>query len=78
MADDPITFLAAFPPIQSAITRSGNGDGMRIMLDIPESEMANALWLNALVQERLRVTIEVVNDDRNRTPGRRNIRKRDQ
>lgn len=57
--DDPISFLASFPPIQSAIKRDGSGGGMRIQLDIPESEMSSAVMLLALTQERLRVTVEV-------------------
>ena len=36
-------FLATFPPIQSAI-KIGQ-DGMRIQLDVPESEMAEAVKL---------------------------------
>jgi len=39
------TFLAAFPSIQSAIKVHGDGNGMRIQFDIPESEMANAAEL---------------------------------
>jgi len=39
------SFLASFPPIMSAIKIAGNGDGMRIQLDIPESEMAEAVKL---------------------------------
>jgi len=47
MADKPgATFLASFPAIQSAIKVSGDG-GMRIQLDIPESELTNALPLLA-------------------------------
>lgn len=56
---DEITFYASFPPIQSAIKRDGSGGGMRIQLDIPESEMANALYLVAMVQQRLIVTVKV-------------------
>ena len=63
---NPITFLASFPPIQSAIKRAGDGGGMRIQLDIPESEMASAVYLLAMVQERLRITVEVVHDLNNR------------
>ena len=51
-----VTFLASFPPIQSAIKR-GN-DGMRIQLDIPETEMANAVELLAMMNVVLKVTIE--------------------
>ena len=54
-----VTFLAAFPPIQSAIKITGAGDGMRIQLDIPESEMANAIELLAWRQRVLKVTVEL-------------------
>lgn len=33
---EPVRFLASFPPIQSAIKI---GDGARIQLDVPESEL---------------------------------------
>jgi hypothetical protein len=51
------TFKASFPAIQSAI-KLGD-DGMRITLDIPESEMANALALIAMRNQVLSVTIAV-------------------
>lgn len=54
---EPITFLASFPAIQSAIRRGH--DGMRIQLDIPESDVMNAVPLLALQGVVLRVTIEV-------------------
>jgi hypothetical protein len=57
---EPIEFLASFPPIQSAIKRGQ--DGMRIQLDIPESEMPNAVRLLALMSKRLR--IRVTEDDK--------------
>lgn len=53
-----ITFLASFPPIQSAI-KVGQ-DGMRIQLDIPETEMANAVELLAMRNVVLKVTVEAV------------------
>lgn len=53
-----ITFLASMPPIQSAVKVSGDGNGMRIQLDVPEKEMANAVELLALRGVVLRVTIE--------------------
>ena len=46
MSDDSMasaTFLAAFPPIQSAIKIGP--EGMRIQLDVPESEMGEAVKL---------------------------------
>ena len=55
-----ITFRAAFPPIQSAIKRHGGGDGLRIQLDIHESDMADAIGLMALTNSVLEVTVRVV------------------
>ena len=56
--NDAITFQATFPPIQSAIKITGNGDGMRIQFDIPESEMAQAVQLLGLRECILKVTVE--------------------
>ena len=53
---DPITFLAHFPAIQAAI-RLGD-DGMRIELQIPESELAQALFLIGMRDKVLKVTVE--------------------
>lgn len=58
MAKDPITFRASFPSIQTAIKVDGSGGGMRIQLDIPESEMAQAVHLLALRQCVIKVTVE--------------------
>ncbi len=59
MTDQPsITFLASLPEILSAV--KAGGDGMRVQLDIPESEKANAIPLLALFGTVLRVTIEIV------------------
>jgi len=49
------TFLASFPCIQSAIKIGP--DGMRIQLDIPESEMGEAVKLLAWRDQILQVTI---------------------
>lgn len=57
---DVIVFKATFPAIQSAIKITGNGDGMRIQLDIPETEVPAALGLLALRQQVLEVTITAV------------------
>lgn len=59
---NPIVFKASFPPIQTAIRRDGSGGGMRISLDIPETEMKAAIGLLALVQERLMITVELDQD----------------
>lgn len=56
---DKVVFLAAFPSIQSAIKITGAGDGMRIQLDVPESEMGNAIGLLAWRQRVLKVTVEL-------------------
>jgi len=54
---DSVTFEAAFPPIQSAIKVYGDRQGMRIQLDIPESEMAEAIGLLAWREQILVVTV---------------------
>lgn len=56
---DKITFLASFPAIQSAIKITGDGSGMRIVLDIPESEMSEAVKLMLYRQVPLRISVEV-------------------
>lgn len=47
MSDEPesVTFTAALPPIQSAISMDGMGDGARIKLDIPRSDAGAVLLL---------------------------------
>ena len=72
---EKITFLAAFPPIQTAIKTSGNGDGMRIQLDIPEDQMEHALWLLNMRQQILRVTVEVVDSGNQTHEGAKNAQK---
>ena len=57
MADKAV-FLASFPSIQSAIKVYGDKQGMRIQLDVPESEMAEAMNLFLWRAQVLRVTIE--------------------
>ena len=51
-----LVFLASFPPIQGAIKRGQ--DGMRIQLDIPESEMGNAVELIGMMNAVLKITVE--------------------
>jgi hypothetical protein len=63
---EPIAFLASFPPIQSAI-KVGQ-DGMRIQLDIPETEMANAVELLALRNVVLKVTVEIAEKAKEEKP----------
>ena len=56
MASEQATFRASFPPILSAIRMAGDG-GMRIMLDIPESDMPEALKLLMWKGSVLRVVV---------------------
>ena len=58
MADEPATFLASFPAIQSAIKIYGDRQGMRLQFDVPESEMGEAVKLLMWRECILRVTIE--------------------
>ena len=55
---DSASFLAAFPAIQSAIKVYGDKQGMRIQLDIPESEMGEALKVLMWRERVLRITVE--------------------
>ena len=38
-----LNFVASLPNIQSAINVSGGGDGMRVKIDIPESDIGEAV-----------------------------------
>ena len=58
MNEEPIVFKGSLPPISGAIRRSGNNEGMRLQIDIPESEMAQAIRLFACGQKRLKITVE--------------------
>ena len=57
MSDDAATFLATLPPILSAFRISGDG-GCRIMFDVPETEMGEAVKLLLWRQMPMRVTVE--------------------
>lgn len=50
-------FKASFPAIQGAIKITGDGNGMRIQLDIPETELGNAAALLLWRQKVLDVTV---------------------
>jgi hypothetical protein len=56
---DKIQFVAAFPSIQTAIKITGDGNGMRIQLDIPETEMGQAARLLLMREKVLKVTVEL-------------------
>ena len=53
-----IEFIASLPPIQSAVSVSGNGDGARIKLDVPETEMLAVMKLMQLRGMSFKVTVE--------------------
>jgi hypothetical protein len=53
---DTATFRATLPPIMSAMRVSGDG-GMRVMFDIPESDMPEALKMLMWKQRVLVVTV---------------------
>lgn len=62
--DTPITFIASIAPLQSAIQITGDGNGVRVKLDIPETEMLNALSLLAMRETSFKVTIEPITNER--------------
>jgi hypothetical protein len=52
-----IEFNASLPPIQSAINLDGNGDGARIKLDIPRSDILAVLELQKMTGKSFRIVI---------------------
>jgi len=52
-----IKFTASLPPIQSAINLDGNGDGARIKLDIPRTDIQAILKLQELAGTAFKVVI---------------------
>ena len=58
MPKDKIEFIASLPPIQSAINIDGQGNGARIKLDIPASELIYVIALQKYIGESFRVVIE--------------------
>lgn len=50
--------MASLPPIQSAISLDGQGDGARIKLDVPRSEIEAVLRLQGLAGQSFKVKIE--------------------
>ena len=55
---DELRFLASLPPIQSAVK---NGpDAMRIILEIPRTEVPNALGIMTMHGKILEITVREV------------------
>lgn len=63
MADEKITvsFLAIISPVLAGIKITGDGNGMRIQLDIPETEMGAAARLLLMREKILKITVEEFN-----------------
>ena len=58
---ETIMFLASLPPIQSALNIGGaKGDGSRLKLDVPGSEMAQVARMILMQGKLLKVTIEEI------------------
>ena len=55
-------FYAYLPPIQTAIKITGNGDGARVQLDIPEIGMAGFLPVLGMRNQKLLITVESVDE----------------
>ena len=68
---DRAEFRAAFPPIMSAILFGA--DGVRIKLDIPETDRAEAIKLTQWQGRVLKVVITVEPDDDGRSGKGRKI-----
>jgi len=58
-----IQFIASLPDIQSAINIGGDG-ATRIKLDIPESELAEAIKLVLLKGQAFKVIIETLKENK--------------
>ncbi len=56
--NNKIEFTASIPPIQSAINTGS--DGMRIKLDIPETDISQAIRLITLRGKAFKVTVEEI------------------
>jgi len=57
-----IEFIASLPPIQSAISLDGQGDGARIKLDIPRTYVQEVLQLQRMTGKQIKITAEVMED----------------
>ncbi len=53
-----IEFIASLPPIQSAITLDGMGDGGRVKLDVSRQYVDALLALQRLAGQSIKVTVE--------------------
>ncbi len=58
MSEKVCSFFASLPDIQSAISFSGAGNGARIKLDVPETEISEVIKLMLLRGKAFKVIIE--------------------
>ena len=65
MTDAPqrITFTASLPPIQSAISMDGRGDGARIKIDVPATDVGAILLLQHYFSGKAFTVTVSANDD---------------
>ena len=56
---DKIQFRARIPALQSAITLDGSGDGGRIKLEVPRTDVMELMKMQRLSETPLIVTVEV-------------------
>ena len=56
-------FTATLPPIQSAISLDGRGDGARIKFDVPGSELPEVLKLNMLYGQAFDIVVYAREDE---------------
>ena len=83
MSDDVrcVQFVGSLPPIQSAITMDGIGDGARIKIDIPASDVGAVLLLQHYFTGRVfsvtveRMDMDPIEQDENGTNRHSNTRK---
>lgn len=59
-----IVFIASLPPIMSAISIDGLGDGARIKLDISRKYLKEIIKLQLLTGRSFKITIEPIKEDR--------------
>ena len=57
MAADSVTFLCTIAPLQSGIQITGDKAGMRLKIDVPETEMGKALSLLMWRERVLEITV---------------------
>jgi hypothetical protein len=53
-----VTFRGILPNTQTAISISGNGDGARVKIDVPQEDLAEVLKLVLYQGQLLKVTVE--------------------